>query len=535
MKKRLESFDLKQTLPEALQRFERKIAKAILSAEQEVRETVETVKDRDPAARSDAEVLLLYSGVHAIMAHRVAHALYESGHCFSARAISQAARFLTGIEIHPAAKIGKRFFIDHGMGVVIGETAEIGDDCTIYQGVTLGGTGKILGKRHPTLGNNVMVGAGAKVLGPVEIGDNSKIAANAVVLHGVPENSTAVGIPAKVVKRDGQRVQYDLDQIHIPDPVAQELARLDEEIQQLKAALAAGAFVPAEEEAIVVADEAPVEVLAEPAPIEAPAAEAMAVVDSESENDDDEEEDEEEDDAFDFGDMDLDFFDAIEEAERYAELLEQEKRGEIRIVTRYRRSFQSRMIQSQGNVQDYYSEIKNALLSYKGIKSRVSQGYDAFNKGRVHVAKINAKTKTLYLYLAIDPAELADTKYNFVDVSSKKKYATVPVLMKIKGERKFKHALELIEKLGGETLGLTKMDIEQIDYRIPYATTEELVEAGFVKKLVAAVPVNYGEVDVSEETTESVVPMVEEQDVTFVEPAAAPAVAEAETAETTEA
>ena len=137
------------------------------------------------------------------MAHRVSHELYRNGHYFSARAISQTARLLTGIEIHPAAKIGKRFFIDHGMGVVIGETAEIGDDCTLYQGVTLGGTGKDVGKRHPTLGNNVMVGAGAKVLGPVCIGSNSKIAANAVVLHPVSENSTAVGIPAKVVKRDG--------------------------------------------------------------------------------------------------------------------------------------------------------------------------------------------------------------------------------------------------------------------------------------------------------------------------------------------
>ena len=161
------------------------------------------------------------------------HKLYKDGHYFSARALSQMTRKLTGIEIHPAAKIGKRFFIDHGMGVVIGETTEIGDDCTIYQGVTLGGTGKDVGKRHPTLGDNVMVGAGAKVLGPVYIGSNSKIAANAVVLHPVSENSTAVGIPAKVVKRDGQRVN-DLDQIHIPDPVAQELNRLDRAIADLK-------------------------------------------------------------------------------------------------------------------------------------------------------------------------------------------------------------------------------------------------------------------------------------------------------------
>ena len=214
---------------------EKKIAKTINAVTSEIRETVQTVKDRDPAARSKAEILLLYSGVHAIMSHRVAHKLYQEGHYFSARALSQMTRKLTGIEIHPAAKIGKRFFIDHGMGVVIGETTEIGDDCTIYQGVTLGGTGKDVGKRHPTLGDNVMVGAGAKVLGPVLIGSNSKIAANAVVLHPVSENSTAVGIPAKVVKRDGQRVN-DLDQIHIPDPVAQELNRLDKAVTELKQA-----------------------------------------------------------------------------------------------------------------------------------------------------------------------------------------------------------------------------------------------------------------------------------------------------------
>ncbi len=226
--------ELGKKIKNRVEEAEQRIALAIVAAEREIRETVQTVKDRDPAARSRAEVLLLYSGVHAIMAHRVAHKLYESGHHFSARALSQSARFLTGIEIHPAAKIGRRFFIDHGMGVVIGETTEIGDDCTIYQGVTLGGTGKDVGKRHPTLGDNVMVGAGAKVLGPVYIGSNSKIAANAVVLHPVSENSTAVGIPAKVVKRDGVRVQNDLDQVHIPDPVAQEMNRLQRELEALK-------------------------------------------------------------------------------------------------------------------------------------------------------------------------------------------------------------------------------------------------------------------------------------------------------------
>ncbi len=220
-------------LRDRVRAFERKIAYAIDGAEREIRETVQTVKDRDPAARSTAEILLLYSGVHAIMAHRVAHKLYQNQHYFSARAISQLARHYTGIEIHPAATIGKRFFIDHGMGVVIGETTEIGDDCTIYQGVTLGGTGKDVGKRHPTLGNNVMVGAGAKVLGPVYVASNSKIASNAVVLHPVPENSTAVGIPAKVVKRDGKRVVQDLDQIHIPDPITQELNRLEKALREL--------------------------------------------------------------------------------------------------------------------------------------------------------------------------------------------------------------------------------------------------------------------------------------------------------------
>lgn len=216
----------------AIKRAERRVARAICGVEREVKDTVQAVKDRDPAARSTAEILLLYSGVHAILSHRLAHKLQEDKHYFSARLVSQVSRHLTGIEIHPGAKIGKGFFIDHGMGVVIGETTEIGDNCTLYQGVTLGGTGKDVGKRHPTLGDNVMVGAGAKVLGPLEIGSNSKIAANAVVLHPVPENSTAVGIPAKVVRRDGVRVVNDLDHIHIPDPVAQELNRLKSELEE---------------------------------------------------------------------------------------------------------------------------------------------------------------------------------------------------------------------------------------------------------------------------------------------------------------
>ena len=202
-----------------------------------IREDVNAVRERDPAARSNLEVLLLYSGVHALIAHRIAHGLYLREHYFSARAISQISRAITGIEIHPGATIGKGLMIDHGMGVVIGETAEIGDNCTIYQGVTLGGTGKDVGKRHPTLGNNVMVGAGAKVLGPFKIGDNVKIAANAVVLEEIPEQSTAVGIPAKVVRRQGVKVENDLDQIHIPDPVAQEIKRLESKLSELSAEL----------------------------------------------------------------------------------------------------------------------------------------------------------------------------------------------------------------------------------------------------------------------------------------------------------
>lgn len=216
-----------------LEKIARKSAKLAREAANSIKDDVHATRQRDPAARSDLEVLLLYPGVHALLAHRLAHRLHNNEHYFAARAVSQAARFVTGIEIHPAAKIGKGLMIDHGMGVVIGETAEIGDNCTIYQGVTLGGTGKDVGKRHPTIGNNVLVGAGAKVLGPLTIGDNTKIAANAVVLENISGNSTAVGIPAKVVRREGQRVD-DLDQIHIPDPVAQEIKRLEEKLALLE-------------------------------------------------------------------------------------------------------------------------------------------------------------------------------------------------------------------------------------------------------------------------------------------------------------
>ena len=217
--------------------FVKNLKDTVTETARQVREDVRATRERDPAAKSDWEVILLYSGVHAVAAYRLAHRIHENGHPFAARAISQTARFITGIEIHPAATIGKGLVIDHGMGVVIGETAEIGDNCTLYQGVTLGGTGKDVGKRHPTLGDNVMVGAGAKVLGPFRIGDNTKIAAGAVVLSEIPDQSTAVGIPAKVVKRQGQRVENDLDQIHVPDPVAQELRRLEEKLASLEAEL----------------------------------------------------------------------------------------------------------------------------------------------------------------------------------------------------------------------------------------------------------------------------------------------------------
>jgi serine O-acetyltransferase len=204
---------------------------------QEIKDDVNVIRERDPAAKSTLEVLLTYSGLHAVLAYRMSHALYKRKHFLSARMISQGARFLTGIEIHSGATIGKGLFIDHGSGVVIGETTIIGDNCTLYQGVTLGGTGKDTGKRHPTLGNNVMCGAGSKILGPFTVGDNSKVAANAVVLKEIPPDCTAVGIPAKVVRRGAHKVPQDLDQIHIPDPVAQELKRLNDRIAELEKAV----------------------------------------------------------------------------------------------------------------------------------------------------------------------------------------------------------------------------------------------------------------------------------------------------------
>ena len=191
---------------------------------------------RDPAARSKLEIFLLYPGVHAVLYHRAAHWLCRHRRFFLARCVSQWSRFWTGIEIHPGAQIGRRLVIDHGSGIVIGETAEIGDDCLLYQGVTLGGTGKDQGKRHPTLGNNVMVGSGAKVLGPLTVGDNARIAAGAVVLRAVPANSTAVGVPARIARMSGRPVYYadDVDQIHVADPLLEEIDALSRRLEALE-------------------------------------------------------------------------------------------------------------------------------------------------------------------------------------------------------------------------------------------------------------------------------------------------------------
>ena len=191
---------------------------------------------RDPAARSKLEISLLYPGVHAVIYHRIAHWCYCHHLKFLARCVSQWSRFWTGIEIHPGAKIGHRLVIDHGMGIVIGETAEVGDDCLIYHGVTLGGTGKDQGKRHPTIGNNVLISTGAKVLGPFKVGDNARIAANAVVLSEVPEDATAVGIPAQVVRIAGKTTHFadDVDQINVKDPVLEKLAAVSSRLELLE-------------------------------------------------------------------------------------------------------------------------------------------------------------------------------------------------------------------------------------------------------------------------------------------------------------
>lgn len=200
-----------------------------------LKEDIQAIKDRDPAAKSSLEIFLLYPGLKAIRMYRRAHKHYLKGHSFRARYISQKAARKTGIEIHPGATIGRRLVIDHGTGIVIGETTEIGDDVLIYQGVTLGGTGKDVGKRHPTIGNGVMISAGSKVLGPITIGDNSRIAAGAVVLKDVPPDSTVVGVPAHVVRQNGKKVDVKpLDQIHIPDPVEQEIDNINRKLKKLE-------------------------------------------------------------------------------------------------------------------------------------------------------------------------------------------------------------------------------------------------------------------------------------------------------------
>ena len=199
-------------------------------------ETLGAYQARDPAARSKLEIFLLYPGVHAIINHRIAHFFYRHHMFFLARLVSQLSRHFTGIEIHPGATIGRRFVIDHGMGIVIGETAEVGDDVLLYHGVTLGGTGKDQGKRHPTIGNNVLISCGAKVLGPFKVGDNSRIAANAVVLSEVPDDATAVGIPAQIVRIAGRVTHYadDVDQTSVENPTLERLEALSQRVEFLE-------------------------------------------------------------------------------------------------------------------------------------------------------------------------------------------------------------------------------------------------------------------------------------------------------------
>ncbi|MCG3176254.1 MAG: 2,3,4,5-tetrahydropyridine-2,6-dicarboxylate N-acetyltransferase [Candidatus Omnitrophica bacterium] len=206
------------------------------------RHEIKATLERDPAASGPLTVLLTYPGLHALIAYRMAHALHGAGLRFPARVLSQASRFFTGIEIHPGARIGKGLFIDHGMGVVIGETSVLGDNVTLFQGVTLGGTGKDKGKRHPTLGNNVTVGAGAKVLGNIRIGDNVSIGANAVVIRDVPPNSTVVGVPGRIARREGRRTSEsaDLDHGNLPDPLQQALERLRREVHKIEHELREG-------------------------------------------------------------------------------------------------------------------------------------------------------------------------------------------------------------------------------------------------------------------------------------------------------
>jgi len=272
------------------------------------------------------------------------------------------------------------------------------------------------------------------------------------------------------------------DVADVSDEVQQAVAdAMAENFNESADATDAIALVEDEEVVEEVVEEPVVEEVVEEPAVEEPVAASVS---------EETEEDEEEESFGGFGSMPLDYIDAIAEAERYAEMLEQERRGEVQLVTRYRRSYLSRLAQSQGSIQDYYNVIKNLLLSYKGVKSRTSWNFESFNVGRTPLAKFNAKTRTLYVYIAFSPEELVDTKYNFTDMSAKKKYAAVPVLIKVKGERKFKHALELLTKLCEEKLQLPKKKtFQEVDYRIPFKTTEELVNEGIIKMMVAAIPV----------------------------------------------
>lgn len=279
------------------------------------------------------------------------------------------------------------------------------------------------------------------------------------------------------------------------EEIAEEVAAVEPAEEIVEEVVEEEAAVAEPEDAIALEEEPAVEEVAEepvaedPAVEEAPAVEAAAVVE-EAPVAVDGEDDEEEEESYEGIDLSsLNFIDVMEQPEVYAEMQEREAKGEVRLINRYRRSFRSRMIQSQGEVQQYYSALKNALLSYKGVKDRTSWDCETFNKGRAKVAKINAKTKTLYLYLALNPEDLQDTKYFFEDVSAKKKYASVPVLMKIKGERKFKHALELIAKLCGEQMELPAVkDFQEENYVVDYQTTEALVQEGYIKQLTAEIP-----------------------------------------------
>ena len=296
------------------------------------------------------------------------------------------------------------------------------------------------------------------------------------------------------------------------------------------------------------AAESAVDEALEEAIAEEPAAAAYADLteeEPEEPEEDDEEEDSDEEDSEDdengedsgaeeapamLGGQRIVYIDAKANPEAYAELLEREKRGEVTLVYRYRKSFLAKMALAEDTVKGYYNELKNALLAYKGVKCRTSWGYEAFNKGRTKLARMDVKTKSLYLYLAIDPQSLVDTKYNFKDMSAKKKYAATPVLMKIRGERKFKHALELIEKICGEALQLKRLETEPTDYRLPMMSQDEMVEAGYVKMMVGAIPVAPEPAEVAEEPAEAVAVSAEAETVEPVEPVE-PVV---ETAEATE-